>query len=132
MTEQELYALYSGWTGKLHYWCVRHLGRRCDFEYFPNEWLMNVYGGEGVQELPVGMGVTVPMLERPQGQHVGTLKLLRPEDAPSQSDLDQLFHRLCWCAAEVLEIDVGSKKLEDKAHDGEDKPKRRKRLRKNT
>jgi hypothetical protein len=103
MTEQELYQIYSKWTGELHFFVLRNLGEHLDAEYFPGEYKFKVYSG-WVEEYTTTSGI--PGLSRPPGERSETIKLLRPEDDPSAEDLRQLFRTICLAAARVLEVSI--------------------------
>ena len=64
MTQEELYEIYSEWTGALHFWCLRQLGEHLDCEYFPNSYQFKVYSGWAEEQL-AGFGITAPGLSRP-------------------------------------------------------------------
>ena len=106
MTQEELYEIYSEWTGALHFWCLRQLGEHLDCEYFPNSYQFKVYSGWAEEQL-AGFGVTVPGLSRPPDERSETIKLLRPEDNPTQEDIRQLFRTICLAAARVLKVEIG-------------------------
>ncbi len=107
-TAQELYQIYSGWTGTLHFWVIRELGTHLDCEYFPDSYQFKLYSGF-VEESTSSSGI--PGLSRPEGERSETIRLLRPEDRPAPEDLDNLFKEICLAAARVLEIRVGRKAL---------------------
>jgi hypothetical protein len=117
MTEQELYKVYAGWTGQLHYWMVKELGRHLDCEFIPSpEWLFKLYSGHAEERLVSGWGgATVPALARPEGEAKAVVKLPKPEDGPSPAELDDTFRAICLTAARILEIDLGKPKLADAA-----------------
>jgi hypothetical protein len=104
MTEQELYQIYSKWTGTLHYWVIRELDTHLDCEYFPASYEFKVYSGFA-EEYTTNSGI--PGLARPEGETSKTIKLLRPEDNPSEEQLRQLFRTICLAAARVLKVKVG-------------------------
>jgi hypothetical protein len=114
MTEQELYKVYAQWSGQLHHWMVKELGRHLDVEFFPApDWLMKLYSGHAQERLVGGWGgATVPALRRPGEEARAVVRLPRPEDAPSPAQLDDTFREICLTAARVLEIDLGKPKLE--------------------
>lgn len=103
MTKEELYRIYYRWTGQLHELVATQLGEHCDVEYFPEDYVMKVYSGEA-QERPILQFQTVPGLSRPRGEKRETIRLPRPEDNPSQEDLDSTFKAICFAVARVLDI----------------------------
>lgn len=115
---QELYQIYAKWTGQLHSWVDSRLGRHIDCEYFPDKYEFKVYSGwagKGPLEI-VGGGIgisTVPNLQRPTGERSATIVLPRPENDPTQAELDNVFRALCLAAAQVLELDLGKPRLPD-------------------
>jgi hypothetical protein len=113
MTEKELYEVYARWSGELHFWVTKHLGRHIDCEFFPApDWTFKLYGGEaqrGPTEFIEGeqgfIGIsTVPKLIRPPDERTETIFLPRPEDDPTQRDLDDVFRLLCLAAARLLRV----------------------------
>lgn len=116
MTAEELYKVYAGWSGSLHYYVVKELGRHIDCEYFPQQYEFAIYQGhaedEEVKVIGFGVGTTVPGLRRPYGERKEVIKLPRPEDEPTREDLDKVFVNLCLAAARVLRIDLGKPKLD--------------------
>lgn len=113
MTEAELYDLYAGWTGQLHFWMDKELGRHLDVEFFPApDWLIKLYSGHAEERLVGGWSnVTVPGLKRPSGEARAVIALPRPERQPTKTDLDNCFREICLMAARILEIDLGKPKL---------------------
>lgn len=105
MTAQDLQDLYYSWTGKLHFYLVKELGRHADVEYFPNQYVFRIYSGH----LESILGTV--RFGRPEGERSATVQVPRPEQNPSQAELDEAFRALCVAAARVLEIDVGKKRL---------------------
>jgi hypothetical protein len=120
MTDKELYDIYAGWTGSLHFWMEKHLGRHMDCEYFPAIYEMRLYSGHAHEkELAVWGFSTVPTLTRPLGEARATIKLPRPEDDFTPQQLEQVFRDICLAAARLLEMDLGKPKLpEPKANRG--------------
>jgi hypothetical protein len=112
MTSQELYEVYAAWTGSLHFWTNKHLGRHIDCEFFPNDWLFKLYTGhaQDAELMPWGFS-TVPALQRPPGEAKATITLPKPEDNPTQEQLDEVFRGICLAAASILEIDLDKPKL---------------------
>jgi hypothetical protein len=113
--EQRLYDTYAAWTGQLHHYCVKFLGAELNVEFFPApDWHMKLYPGplEEIQPMMAGsvMISSVPRLYRP---NVDPFPLPRPEDNPTQEELDLVFHNLCLAAALLLHIDLGKRKLSD-------------------
>jgi hypothetical protein len=108
MTEQDLYQIYSRWTGQLHFYAVRELGEHLDCEYFPGSHQFKVYSGWAEEYTTAG---GIPGLSRPLGERVQTIDLYRPEDNPSPDQLDQLFKEICLAGARVLGIQPGRKAL---------------------
>lgn len=108
MTKEELYDVYSRWTGELHFFAVRDLGAHLDCEYFPDQYEFKVYSGF-VEEYTTNSGI--PGLARPPGERFETIKLLRPEDNPGKRELDNLFKAICLAAARVLNVKVGRAEL---------------------
>lgn len=106
-----LYKLYAGWTGQLHFWVGKELGRHVDCEFFPEKFLFKIYGGFGQ---PAALDVyafhTVPGISRPAGERTEVVRLPRPETHPSKDELDRVFRELCLAAARVLEIEVEAPK----------------------
>jgi hypothetical protein len=119
VTEPELYDIYSRWTGELHFFTVRDLGQHVDCEYFPAASEFKVYSGYALDSSFSG---TVPSLGRPLGERSETIKLLKPEDNPSRSDLDALFKMICLAAARVLRIKPKRPGLTTGRRDPEDGP----------
>jgi hypothetical protein len=112
MTGDELYRTYYKWTAQLHRMVADHLGEHVDVEYFPDDWVIKVYSGWAV-EFPVGMPLTtVPGYRRPDGEGTETIRLPRPEDNPTQGDLDNTFRKLCVAVAHVLGITLAQLTLQ--------------------
>lgn len=109
MTAEELYDVYSRWTGELHFYAVRELDRHLDCEYFPDKYEFKVYSGF-VEEFTTNSGI--PGLSRPEGERSETIKLLRPEDNPGRKELDNLFKSICLAAARVLKVKVARVELQ--------------------
>jgi hypothetical protein len=112
MTAQELYKVYAAWTGQLHFWVDKHLHRHIDCEYFPNDYLFKLYSGhaQDAELMPWGFK-TVPGFDRPPGEAKATITLPKPEDNPTQAQLDEVFRGICLAAASILEIDLGKPQL---------------------
>ena len=111
MTEQELYWLYSSWTGQLHFFAVRDLGRQLNAEFFPAPaWQMKLSRAMEEEVSPSGI---------PSLHHIGgeTYYLPLPASNPGKEELDRAFRDLCLLAARVLKIKVGRRALEDTPHD---------------
>lgn len=107
--EQRLYDIYAAWSGKLHHYAIKYLGAQLNVEFFPSAWEMRLYPGP-LQEKelqPWGFS-TVPGFVRPPAE---PFRLPRPEEAPTQEELDQTFRNLCLAAAQLLQIDLGKPKL---------------------
>jgi hypothetical protein len=112
VTAEELYKLYSKWSGELHYFCMKELGRHVDVEYFPNDYYFGVYSGSGQDAVMTGwFGTTVPAVVRPPGEKSAKVQVPRPEANPSEADLQEAFRQLCLAAARVLEADLGKERL---------------------
>jgi hypothetical protein len=105
VTSQELYDIYASWTGQLHFYVVRELGRHVDVEFFPAQYVFRVYSGH------VEAVLGTVMMGRPEGERSETVRVPRPEDNPSLEDLSEAFAGLCRAAARVLELDLGGKRL---------------------
>jgi hypothetical protein len=114
MTETELYEIYAKWTGELHFWCVRELDRHIDVEFFPSAYEFKLYSGYA-EEYSTSSGI--PGLQRPPGERTETVRLLRPEQSPTQKQLETLFKDICLAAARVLDVRVGRARLEDRKQD---------------
>jgi hypothetical protein len=113
MTDKELYETYAAWTGQLHFYADKYLGRHIDAEYFPAIYEFRLYSGQAKEkELQVWGFSTVPSMTRPLGEASVTIKLPRPEDDPTPEQLEQVFKGICLAAARILEIDLGKPKLE--------------------
>lgn len=106
--KERLYNIYARWSGQLHAWVLSQLGAHIDCEFIPNEWLFKIYSGEAQVSVS---NSGVPSLGRPPGERCETVILLRPDELPSDDDLDYLFRTLCIAAARVLKIDLNRKKL---------------------
>jgi hypothetical protein len=112
MTDKELYETYAAWTGQLHFYADKFLGRHIDAEYFPAIYEFRIYSGQAKEkELQVWGFSTVPSMTRPLGEAQVTIKLPRPEDNPTTQQLEEVFKGICLAAARVLEIDLGKPKL---------------------
>jgi hypothetical protein len=121
MTADDLYKIYAKWSGELHYYCIKHLGRHVDVEYFPSDYFFNVYSGRGQDAQMTGwFGTTVPAMIRPLGERHARVAVPRPEANPSEAELQEAFRALCLAAARVLEADLGKERLP-----GSNAPKRR-------
>ena len=107
MTSQELYQVYAGWTGRLHHWLGQR-GRHLDCEYFPDSYEFRIYSGSARAEISRFGTVN---LVRPDSERFLTLALPKPQDDPTQRDLDEAFRQICFAAARVLEIDLGKLQL---------------------
>lgn len=103
MTKDELYLIYYRWTGQLHNMVGAQLGEHVDVEFFPDDYVMNVYSGSA-QDAVITMSHTVPGIVRPHGEKRQSIKLPRPEENPTQVDLDNTFRALCLAVARVLGI----------------------------
>ena len=110
MTSQELYKTYAAWTGQLHYYAVKHLGRHIDCEYNPDSYEFRVFSGHA-EDAPVGAFHTVPGLVRPPGEERAIVRLPKPEENPSSEQLDEVFRQICLAAARVLNVDLDKPKL---------------------
>lgn len=106
---ERLYQTYAAWTGALHHYCQRELGQDLDVEFFPAEWEMRLYAG-GSLDLEISNS-GIPGLVRPPDAR--PFRLPRPENNPTQEELDQAFRALCYAAALVLKIDLAKGKLSD-------------------
>jgi hypothetical protein len=112
MTAEELYRTYAAWSGQLHHYCMKHLGRHVDVEYFPSDYFFNLYSGRGEDAQMTGwFGTTVPALVRPPDELRIRVDVPRPEANPSEADLQEAFRQLCLAAARVLEADLGKERL---------------------
>jgi hypothetical protein len=112
MSPEELYKVYASWTGSLHFYCIKHLGRHVDVEYFPSDYFFNLYSGRGEDAQMTGwFGTTVPALVRPPDERRVRVDVPRPEANPSEADLQEAFRALCLAAARVLEADLGKERL---------------------
>jgi hypothetical protein len=105
---ERLYRIYSTWSGGLHHWCATRLGRHVDAEFFPLTWKFKVYSGNAQEELSLS---GLPGLTRPKDELSFTLQLPKPEDEPTDSDLDKTFKNICLATAKMLELDLGVPKL---------------------
>jgi hypothetical protein len=123
MTKEHLYNIYSRWTGDLHFLMVKELDLHLDCEYLPDQYEFKVYSGFA-EEFSTTSGI--PGLSRPRYEDSETIKLLRPEDNPSQEQLDYLFKTICLAAARVLGIKIRRKGLGNGqgSIEGVDEPKR--------
>jgi hypothetical protein len=121
---KELYKIYADWTGQLHHWVQTKVGRHIDCEYFPDSYQFKLYSGWARAQdtefaltdkglLPLS---TVPNLTRPRGENWILINLPKPEEDPSQAELDEAFRGLCLAAARLLEIDLKRPQLEEKKH----------------
>jgi hypothetical protein len=112
MTSQELYKTYAAWTGQLHYYAVKHLGRHIDCEYNPDSYEFCIFSGHA-EDAPLSVWAfhTVPTLVRPPGEARAVIRLPKPEENPSSEQLDEVFRQLCLAAARVLSVDLGKLKL---------------------
>lgn len=104
---ERLYNLYAGWTGQLHHYCTTQLGQDLDVEFFPADWEMRLYAG-GTLDVEISQ-CGIPGIVRPADAR--PFRLPRPENDPSQEELDQAFRGLCYAAALVLKIDLAKGKL---------------------
>jgi hypothetical protein len=119
MTDAQLYETYAAWTGQLHFYADKYLGRHIDAEYFPAIYEFRLYSGEAKEkELAVWGFSTVPSMTRPLGEATVTIKLPRPEDNPTPEQLEEVFRGICMAAARVLAIDLGKPKLEEPKPNG--------------
>lgn len=112
MTSEELYKIYAGWTGSLHFYVVKHLGRHVDVQFFPDQYCFEIYSGHAE---PIVSASGVPRLERPPGESSEIVRVPRPEQNASQAQLDEAFRALCLAAARVLEFDLGKERLPEKS-----------------
>lgn len=97
---------YCQWSFKLHKWLFER-GYAMNLQYFPSpDWKMRLF--PGLAAFSVSMA-GIPTLE--PGRHEDIL-LPRPEQNPSQEDLDETFRQLCLSAARLLEIDLRNAKLD--------------------
>jgi hypothetical protein len=112
MTSQELYKTYAAWTGQLHHYAVKHLGRHIDCEYNPDTYEFRIFSGHA-EDAPLSVWGfhTVPGLVRPPGEERAVIRLPKPEENPSSEQLDEIFRQLCLSAARVLNLDLGKPKL---------------------
>ena len=110
MTAQELYRTYAAWTGQLHYYAVKHLGRHIDCEFLPDTYEFRIFSGHA-EDAPVGAFQTVPGLVRPAGELRAMICLPRPEENPTSEQLDEVFRQICLAAARVLGVDLDKPKL---------------------
>jgi hypothetical protein len=116
---KELYKVYADWTGQLHYWVEKNLDRHIDCEYFPDSYQFKIYSG-WAKPIPTSFAIkedsvlpisTVPNLARPWGENTELIHLPKPQDDPTQAELDAKFRELCLAAARVLEIDLKKPQL---------------------
>jgi hypothetical protein len=110
MTSQELYKTYAAWSGQVHYYCVKHLGRHIDCEYDPDRYEFRVFSGHA-EDAPMGAFQTVPTLVRPSGEERAVIRLPKPEENPSSEQLDEVFRQICLAAARVLNVNLDKPKL---------------------
>jgi hypothetical protein len=108
MTQEELYRIYYQWTGKLHNWTASELELELDCEYFPDQYLFKVYAGSAENYLTAS---GLPGFSRSWGERSEEIRLLRPDDNPTQADLDQLFKQICLAAARVLGVKIAKGRL---------------------
>jgi hypothetical protein len=104
MNADELYQLYSAWSGQLHFYAARDLHRQLNAEFFPAPaWEMQL--SRAMEEVTAS-GI-------PRLIHIGgeIYRLPRPEENPSKDQLDITFRHLCLVAARVLEIDLSQLKV---------------------
>jgi hypothetical protein len=106
--EARLYNIYAGWTGQLHAW-LRTIGKDVDAEYFPDSYEFRIYSGRA--EVNISQSGLVGLV-RPHSERYLTLALPKPQDHPTQADLDDAFRQICFAAARVLEVDLGKLQLE--------------------
>lgn len=107
MSGDELYQIYYRWTSQLHKLVGTHLKEHVDVQYFPDHWIMKVYSGDAQEDMMTGwLGTTVPGFSRPHGEKSETIQLPRPEDDPTDEDLDATFRALCIAVAKVLGIQL--------------------------
>jgi hypothetical protein len=112
MTAQELYRTYAAWTGQLHYYAVKHLGRHIDCEYNPDSYEFRIFSGHAEDgDLSVWAFRTVPTLVRPPGEERAVIRLPKPEENPTSEQLDEVFRQICLAAARVLNVDLDKPKL---------------------
>jgi hypothetical protein len=122
----DLYSIYSKWTGQLHHWVARELGKHIDVEYFPQDYLFKLYSGRA-QDRETTLFSTVPGLTRPSGEASAQVRVPKHNDNPTQAELDEAFRQLCLAAARVLGIDLDKPKLPEKKHALKKAPKRRRK-----
>lgn len=107
MTSAQLYNIYAKWTGQLHAW-LRTIGKDVDAEYFPDSYEFRIYSGRA--EIDISQSGLVSLV-RPHSERVATLALPKPQDDPTQADLDEAFRQICLAAARVLDIELGKLQL---------------------
>jgi hypothetical protein len=112
MTAKELYRTYAAWTGQLHYYAVKHLGRHIDCEFLPDSYEFRVFSGHA-EDAPLSVWAfhTVPGLVRPPGEERAIIRLPKPEENPTSEQLDEVFRQICLAAARVLGVDLDKPKL---------------------
>jgi predicted RNA-binding Zn-ribbon protein involved in translation (DUF1610 family) len=108
MTTDQLYRIYASWTGRLHHWLGQR-GRHVDCEYFPETYEFRIYSGRA--EIDISQSGLVSLV-RPHSERFVTLVLPKPQDDPTQVDLDDAFRQICFAAARLLEINLGKLQLE--------------------
>jgi Lar family restriction alleviation protein len=104
---KELYNVYANWTGRLHHWLGQR-GRHIDCEYFPDTYEFRIYSGHA--EIDISQSGLVGLV-RPHSERFLTLALPKPQDDPTQRDLDDAFRQICFAAARLLEVDLGKPQL---------------------
>jgi restriction alleviation protein Lar len=109
MNSEELYQTYAGWTGRLHHWLGQR-GHHVDCEYFPESYEFRIYSGRA--EIDISQSGLVGLV-RPHAERFLTLALPKPQDDPTQRDLDEAFRQICFAAARVSNIDLGKLQLGD-------------------
>jgi hypothetical protein len=108
MDDDELYKIYASWSGSIH-WYLAKIEKHLDIEYVPDTYELKLY--EGYAEPGTSSG-GVPMMTRPYGELMVTMKLLQPEDNPTVEDLEELLRAICFSAARILNIEIKPRDLE--------------------
>jgi hypothetical protein len=91
--------IYGAWTAQLHAWCDRYLEAQVDCEFFPDKYEFRLYEG------PARPGDIYAFSTVPRIEHSGRTEVVdlpRPENHPSQAELDGTFRALCLAAARIL------------------------------
>lgn len=105
MTHEELYKLYSAWTGQLH-WYLGRLGKHLDVQFHPGTYEMTLYEGQAIAP-----DFGLPNLRRPFGELSVTLQMPRPEDNPTEEQLRNTLRDICFQAARILDIEIRPRDL---------------------